>query len=180
MGKKPALVLTGLIAAGLALPGCENCNCWGNKSHTVPPAYASGHPSAAPGQHGWQNRSAGQGVAATGQTQQPVSQVQPPAGPVIRTSTTGGNEVPPLPPQPSRGVVEKPLSYGEPTIRTTVPPSAEVPPPPEPASPTPSSAPVPPPPLPAGLNDAGGPSLSPPPLPQPPVPPMPSRPIPPQ
>lgn len=186
MGMKPVCIFSGLLLVGLALPGCESCNSCGKGHSGVPNGYASTNPPASAGQGSWNNRNAVQPAAGStyGQRQPGVTNV-PPASPVTPTSTTGAetglSNVPALPPQQKRGISEKPLSYSEPTIRTTAPPTPEVPPDPEPAVPRPTlpdrpTSPAPPP----AFEDRGGPSLTPPNTSMPPVPPPVSRPMPPE
>jgi hypothetical protein len=164
MGMKPVCLVSGLLVIGLALPGCESCNCWGSKGHsTVPPGYAAATPPASTKQATWDNR------ATAGTTSVPVTRnTPPPASPVVRTSA---ETVPALPPQPTKEFVKKPLSDVEPTVRTTVPPNLNAPPPTDPPAPLPTL-------------ESSGPSLSPPPLQspasQPPAPSFPSRPMPPE
>lgn len=207
MGRMPLGLLSGTLVIAWGVSGCETCSNWNGRcaGRQPPPGYASANPPASTGMNSWNAprqsgtpTSSPYGTTTSGSAVSPASGTgySPPGGnltypstgtnangPVMqmRGGTTGS--VPPLPPQPNRGVSEKPSSYGDPVIRTTVPPtmpsesSSAAPPPPEPPSPVLGRPdPVPPHEAPSGIS---GPSLTPPPappLPEPPLPPLPSRP----
>lgn len=180
MGMKPVCWLSGLLLLGLALPGCESCNCWGNKSHTqTPSGYATATPPSSTGRQNWDNRGMMQpgGVAAGGQRQPGVTPNSVPAAPVVRTNGNSMapelNALPQLPPSANRSVVEKPLNKSEIIERTTVPPTLEGPPAPEPPSPLPMQ---PEKGSPSPFEDRGGLNLTPPNAPLPPLPQLPERP----
>lgn len=203
-------LLVGIAVSGCESCGNWNGRYAGRQP---PPGYASATPPASTGMSSWNTpRSPGASgssvtgpatpslhgpptaAGGTGSVSSPYSTSptsgtagtsgQLPSGPVVQTRGTTGSAVPPLPPQPNRGISEKPSSYADPVIRTTVPPTAPgeagrlAPPPPEPVQ-TPVLGrpdPVAPHDAPAGSS---GPRLTPPPappLPEPPLPPLPSRP----
>lgn len=204
MGRMPWMVLSGGLLVGLAVCGCETCGGGRCAGRQPPPGYAPANPPSSTGMSSWNApRQSGSptaspyGATSGGTTVHPgtgsgysstsgstSAQAAPnSSGPVMQTRGTTGSVVPPLPPQPNRGVSEKPTSYGEPVIRTTVPPMVpstsgpSMPPPPEPPSPVLGR----PDPVPPSESSSGftGPSLTPPPappLPEPPLPPLPSRP----